>query len=277
MDRRRFFAGLGALAALLPWSARAGARELPRSLPVPGGIAVVKLGRARTQPRARFEGERVMVAGEPADWLAVVGIPLTAEAGSKLPLTVERKGLARETILVAVAPKDYATQYLTVKPEQVDLSPQDLARYEREREHLAKVRRTYSERAPASLLLVSPSEGVRSDSFGKRRFFNNQPRNPHNGLDISAPEGTPIVAAGAGTVLDVGEYFFSGHTVTLDHGRGFLTLYAHLSAVAVRQGAPVASGSPIGRVGATGRVTGAHLHFSVFLNAVAVDPALFLA
>jgi len=277
MDRRRFFAGLGALAALLPWSARAGARELPRSAPVPGGIAVVKLGRARTPPRARFEGERVMVTGEPSAWLAVVGIPLSAEAGRKLPLTVEREGRTRQTILVAVAPKDYATQYLTVKPEQVDLSPQDLARYEREREHLAKVRRTYSERAPASLRLVSPSEGVRSDSFGKRRFFNNQPRNPHNGLDISAPEGTPIVAAGAGTVLDVGEYFFSGHTVTLDHGRGFLTLYAHMSAVAVRQGAPVASGSPIGRVGATGRVTGAHLHFSVFLNAVAVDPALFLA
>jgi len=276
MDRRRFFGGLSAVAASLMWTGRAFAQDLPRSVPVPGGVAVVKLGPAGTPPRARFDGERVMVAGQPSEWLAVVGIPLSAQAGRKLPLRVERKGRAPETILVAVAPKEYATQHLTVKPEQVDLSPQDLARYERERAHLANVRKTYTATAPASLLLVNPCDGERSNSFGKRRFFNGQPRSPHNGMDIAAPEGTPIVAAGAGRVLDVGDYFFSGHTITLDHGRGFLTLYAHLSAVEVQQGAPVAAGSPIGRVGATGRVTGPHLHLSVFLNAVAVDPELFL-
>jgi murein DD-endopeptidase MepM/ murein hydrolase activator NlpD len=277
MNRRRFVGGLSAVAASLAWTSRAFAQDLPRSVPVPGGIAVVTLGPAATPPHARFEGERVMVSGQPSEWIAVVGIPLSAQAGRKLPLTVERKDRAQETILVAVAPKEYATQHLSVKPEQVDLSPQDLARYERERVHLSKVRKTYSATAPASLLLVNPCDGERSNSFGKRRFFNGQPRSPHSGMDIAAPEGTPIVAAGAGHVLDVGDYFFSGHTVTLDHGRGFLTLYAHMSAVEVRQGAPVAAGSPIGRVGATGRVTGPHLHLSVFLNAVAVDPELFLA
>lgn len=277
MDRRRFVGALSGVAASLMWTGRALAQELPRSVPVPGGIAVVKLGPAATPPRALFEGERVMVSGQPSDWLAVVGIPLSAQAGRKLPLTVERKGRTKETILVSVAPKEYATQHLTVKPEQVDLSPQDLVRYERERAHFVKLRKTYTNTAPASLLLVNPCEGERSDSFGKRRFFNGQPRSPHNGMDIAAPAGTPIVAAGAGRVLDVGDYFFSGHTVTLDHGRGFLTLYAHMSAVEVRKGAKVAAGSQIGRVGATGRVTGPHLHLSVFLNAVAVDPGLFLA
>ncbi len=277
MDRRRFFALLGTAAAFLPWSVRAKQIALPRSTPVPGGVALVNLGPAPTPPRARFSGERVMVAGEPADWLALVGIPLSAAAGSKLPLTVERHGRTQETILIAVAPKEYATQHLTVKPAQVDLSPEDLARYERERDHLSKVRKTYTDISPASLVLVNPCEGIRSSSFGKRRFFNNQPRSPHNGMDIAADEGTPIVAAGAGRVLDVGDYFFSGHTVTLDHGRGFLTLYAHLSAVEVRQGAPIEARDQIGRVGATGRVTGPHLHFSVFLNAVAVDPELFLS
>jgi murein DD-endopeptidase MepM/ murein hydrolase activator NlpD len=277
MDRRAFLHLLTAAAATCPLSGRVFAAGLPRPASVPGGVAVVNLGPEPSPPLARFNGERVLVAGDVSGWFAVVGIPLDAKVGAALPLSVERAEREPETIALEIGRKRYATQHLSVKPEQVELSPADLARYEQERAHLRGVLRTFSETAPDSLLLLQPCEGPRSDSFGKRRFFNRQPRNPHNGMDIAAPDGTPVVAAGTGFVLDVGDYFFSGQTLILDHGRGFLTLYAHLSAIDAMTGDRVSAGKRIAAVGATGRVTGSHLHFSVYLNATAVDPELFIS
>jgi len=277
MDRRTFLHLLTAAAASYPLSGRVFADGLPRPASVPGGVAVVNLGPEPSPPLARFNGERVLVAGDASGWFAVVGIPLDAKVGAALPLTVERAEREPETIALEIGRKRYATQHLSVKPEQVELSPADLARHEQERAHLRGVLRTFSESAPDTLLLLQPCEGPRSDSFGKRRFFNRQPRNPHNGMDIAAPDGTPVVAAGTGNVLDIGDYFFSGQTLILDHGRGFLTLYAHLSAIDAMTGDRVAAGKRIASVGASGRVTGSHLHFSVYLNAAAVDPELFIS
>jgi murein DD-endopeptidase MepM/ murein hydrolase activator NlpD len=277
MDRRTFLHLLAAGAAPSALSSRARADGLPRPALVPGGIAVVNLGPEPSPPFARFNGERVLVAGDASGWFAVVGIPLDAKVGAALPLTIERAEREPESIALEIGRKRYAIQHLSVKPEQVDLSPADLARHEQERAHLHGVLRTFSDSAPDSLLLLQPCEGQRSDSFGKRRFFNRQPRSPHNGLDIAAPVGTPVVAAGTGNVLDVGDYFFSGQTLILDHGRGFLTLYAHLSAIDANPGDRVPAGKRIASVGATGRVTGSHLHFSVYLNAAAVDPELFIS
>lgn len=276
MDRRIFLNFLAVTTAAFSHTVRAQPPTLPRPAPVPGGVALVKIGPAQVAPIVHLDGQRVLITGDAAEWLAVVGVPLSAKAGDRLTLAIERAGQAQETLSVAIGAKEYAAQHLKVKPGQVDLSPENLARYQRERAHLEGVRKTWSDAAPESLRLLTPCEGVRSSSFGKRRFFNNQPRSPHNGMDIAAPTGTPVLAAGSGTVLDRGDYFFSGNTVILDHGRGLLTLYAHLSAIDAPAGARVAAGTPIGRVGATGRVTGQHLHFSVYLNTVAVDPELFL-
>lgn len=277
MLRRHFLLVITAASSLSLWAAHVRADPLQKAVAVPGGVAVVKIGPAPKLPTAWLNGNRVLVTGNEKEWSAVVGIALEARAGEKLGLAVQAVDGTIATLRVAIGTKQYATQRLTVKPGQVELSPEDLARYETERTHLGEIRKTFTETAPDSLQLMQPCEGERSNTFGQRRIFNGQSRNPHNGMDIPAPDGSPVVATGDATVIDVGNYFFSGNTVILDHGSGLLTLYAHLSAVEVAPGDRVGTGARIGRVGATGRVTGPHLHFSVFLNSVAVDPGIFLA
>ncbi len=268
---------LGMLTLTLPALA-SHAIELPREHRVPGGVATIALGTSAEPPSVRFNDQPVLVVKEGTQWTAVLGIGLAAEAGSAT-LQVRRAGgtaADNEPLRFEIAPFRYAEQRLKVPPGKVDLSKADLARYERERVHLAAVAATFSASPPSTLRLLQPTPGVRSSSFGLRRIFNRQSRNPHSGMDIAAAAGTPVVAAAAGRVIDTGDYFFNGNTVWLDHGAGLLTMYCHLSVIDVKPGDTVAAGERIGAVGATGRVTGAHLHWSVSLNRAMVDPGLFL-
>jgi murein DD-endopeptidase MepM/ murein hydrolase activator NlpD len=247
------------------------AQDLPQERSVPGGVAWVDLGTAATRPDARTGDVPVLVVGDPTRWTALVGIPLSATPGPKT-LTVQG---AANALTYNVKAMKYAEQRLKVAPGKVDLSAADLARYERERTHQAQVIATHTDTPPAVLHLRAPVP--QSSSFGLRRVFNGQSRNPHSGMDIAAATGTPITAPAAGRVIDAGDYFFNGKTVWLDHGAGLLTMYCHLSDISVRVGDELAAGQTLGAVGATGRVTGPHLHWSVSLNRAMVDPALFLS
>ncbi len=248
----------------------------PNASPVPGGVARLSLGPAAQRPVAYAGDVPLLVLSDAIEWTALVGIPLSAAPG-EASITVRFESGGQRQIAYTVAPKQYREQRLKVSPATVDLSPDDAARYERERVHLATVTATFTELSPqAALRMRVPVPGARSSSFGLRRVFNGQARSPHSGMDIAAATGTPVLAPLPGRVIDTGEYFFNGGTVWLDHGGGLLSMYCHLSAIDAAPGDMLDTGQRLGAVGATGRVTGPHLHWSVMLNRAMVDPALFL-
>ncbi|MDO9283631.1 MAG: peptidoglycan DD-metalloendopeptidase family protein [Aquabacterium sp.] len=251
-------------------------QALPQARPTPGGVALVPLGAAPEAPQAQLAGVPVLVTGSPLGWTAVVGVALSSQPGTA-QLQVQRGAAPAALQDFSIQPYRYAEQRLKVAPRHVELSPEDLARHERERAHQATLIARFSAPLPATLRMQPPVSGPRSGSFGLRRVFNGQPRSPHSGMDIAAASGVPVTAPLAGRVVDTGDYFFDGNTVWIDHGAGLLSMLCHLSAIGVRPGDEVKSGDVLGAVGATGRVTGPHLHWSVSLNRVMVDPALFLA
>ncbi|MDF2181476.1 peptidoglycan DD-metalloendopeptidase family protein [Neptuniibacter sp. CAU 1671] len=266
------------LSLLLPLSALA----LPKESRVPGGVALLPLKGINTAhlPSTWYRSNRVMVIpsintefADQAKWVAVVGIPLSAKITEQQHVRSEGT-----SFYFSIQDKAYEAQYLTVPNKRhVDPNPEDVARWQRERTKMNKAFVAWSEPSQPVTTFGLPTQGPFSSAFGLKRFFNEQPRKPHSGLDIAAPQGTPITAPAAGIVVDTGEYFFNGNTVIIDHGFGLTTLYCHMSRIDVTEGDQLKPGDIIGAVGKTGRVTGAHLHWSVSLNNTRVDPTLFLS
>jgi len=247
------------------WAAPADSRR-------PGGVAIIDVGSAElAMPEVSFDGRSVLVMRDADRWRAVVGIPLDTEPGQtnvtangiKVTVTIKEHGYAEQRL--TVANQSYVT------PDQAQLD-----RIGRERKIIDGALNNFRDAPLTGIALTAPVDGPRSSSFGKRRFFNDQPRSPHKGMDISAAQGVPIKAPRNGVVTATGDYFFNGNTVLLDHGQGYVTMYCHLSEIAVEEGEEALAGETIGLVGATGRVTGAHLHFGTYLNGTAVDPAILI-
>ncbi|HKB59697.1 MAG TPA: peptidoglycan DD-metalloendopeptidase family protein [Gallionellaceae bacterium] len=265
----------GLLLLALPLAAQAG---LPASSSVPGGVAVIPLGgdvKKDPAPEAWLGKHRVLVAPDHGEWYAVVGVPLDTKPGEQ-QLQVSTGGASR-SLAFDVGPKAYPEQHITLKSKRkVDLSPKDLKRALREIAQIKALKLHWRDTPRTDLDFIEPVDGQMGSAFGLRRFFNGEARSPHSGIDLVVPSDTPVKAAGQGQVLAVGDYFFNGKTVFVDHGDGLITMYCHLSHIEVKPGEKVGKGQEIARSGMTGRATGPHLHWSVVLNGAMVDPALFL-
>ena len=272
---RRFFGALILLVLALPAIVRA----LPQEENVPGGVALVNLGDASSStsspPRAWLGEQTVWVTRENGQWIAVVGLALDLPVGTQ-ELRVGN-GDAQKTVRFEIKAKNYPAQHITLKnSSQVNLSADDEERALAEIARIQNLKRHWRETNDTNANFLLPAEGRLASRFGLRRFFNDEARAPHVGLDVAVPRGTPVKASAQGTVLAVDDYFFNGKTVFVDHGNGLISMYCHLDRIDVRAGDAVGQGQRLGLSGMTGRASGPHLHWSMILNGVMVDPALFV-
>jgi murein DD-endopeptidase MepM/ murein hydrolase activator NlpD len=205
----------------------------------------------------------------------IVGIPITFKPGDA-NLRYALDGISASHTFT-VQNKTYTEQRLTIENQaMVTPPPETLARIRAESARQKALYNQFLSPPDLSQGFALPLEGITTSLFGHRRFFNDQPRSPHSGLDIAADTGTPVRAAARATVTLADELYFNGNTLFLDHGQSLITMYCHLSELLVGEGEEVSQGQVIGLVGATGRVTGPHLHWSVSLNGSRVDPEVFL-
>ncbi len=241
--------------------------------PVPGGVAVVTLPEQDSAPRVRYQDQPVLVIREDNQrWIAIAGIPLTVKPGTEQLLLDNGQKLSFD-----VGNRNYPAQHIKLSNQQhVTPDPEHLKRIQRELDEQINAYKTFSSRQPSNLMLDRPVDGRLSSAFGLRRIFNGEERNPHSGLDFAAPTGTPIKSPAAGEVILVGDYFFNGKTVFVDHGQGLISMFCHLSSIDVKVGDELGRGEVLGKVGATGRATGPHLHWNVSLNNARVDPSIFI-
>jgi len=248
---------------------------LPQHFPVPGGIVILPLEiEGNVAPEVTYQKQQVLVVKQDSQWQAVVGIPLSADPGNH-KILVENQG-ALSSFIFEVKDKAYPTQRINV-PDDRKVNPyaEDMDRIEAETTKINKALRHWRSNDSVPFNFVWPIEGRVSGLFGRRRVFNGEERNPHSGIDIAAATGTEIMAPANGIVTDTGDYFFNGNTVMIDHGQGLVTMFCHLDRIDVKAGQNIQQGEIIGTVGATGRVTGPHLHLGVSLNNARVEPLLF--
>jgi murein DD-endopeptidase MepM/ murein hydrolase activator NlpD len=269
---------------------------------VPGGVAMVPLGQAATPPRVAFKGSEVLVMAHQNQWYALVGLSLDTQPGkyalsfldsathSNSPTVQGNQSIqsvlqsiqadAVQSIELGsfeVRNKTYPAQHITLKNKrQVNPNPVDLARIKKELALQNEAYATFTDRTPSNILFDPPVKGRLSSPFGLQRFFNGEPRNPHSGLDFAVPTGTPVQTPASGRIILVGNYFFNGKTIFVDHGSGLISMFCHLSSIDRQVGDNVNRYDVIAKVGSTGRSTGPHLHWNVSLNNARVDPAIFL-
>lgn len=240
---------------------------------IPGGIVSITLDQSgATAPTVLFQNKSAMtIQNAQGEWIAVIGVPL--DQSSPIELAVNDKKIS-----LPINDFPYEEQHIEIK-EKRKVNPQknDMTRISHEYNQMTPVYKSFNDGLANNWnSMLKPVDGPYSSAFGLKRFFNGQARKPHSGIDIAAPEGTPIKAPADGTIVLTGDFFFNGNSVFIDHGQGLISMMCHMSRIDVKEGDVIKQGDLIGAVGKTGRATGPHLHWTVSLNNARVNPKLLL-
>ncbi|WP_367605612.1 peptidoglycan DD-metalloendopeptidase family protein [Legionella sp. W05-934-2] len=249
--------------------------NLPENHAVNGGVTIIPID-LKEKPAASYLDKKIAIIPSfmSNQWLMIVGIPLDEKAPiQNIRVSQPQQGL----VPFHVSEKYYRIQSLVIdNKRKVDPFAKDRPRIEAEEKEREQLFSVFSERNPFEEGFIAPSHGPISSQFGLRRIYNGKPRAPHTGLDIASPKNTPVIVINSGKVVSTKNYFFTGNTVIVDHGMGLFSLYAHLDKILVKPNQQIKQGDQVGLVGATGRATGPHLHWSMILNQTLVDPLLFV-
>jgi murein DD-endopeptidase MepM/ murein hydrolase activator NlpD len=202
----------------------------------------------------------------------LLGVDMDTEPGDYL-LNYEFDNGETRTLTLPVLGREFGKESLKVAPKYTDLDEETQVRVAKEKKMLDALWATSTKDRLWKSSFLRPTVGALGSPFGLRRFFNEQPRSPHSGLDIKAPAGSQIYASNYGKVVVAADLFFTGNTIVIDHGQSLYTIYAHLSKMNVKEGDNIERAQEIGLVGATGRVTGPHLHWAAKVGGARVDPA----
>lgn len=237
-----------------------------------GGVAILQTDHSDLVS-ASIGDDRIPVT---QNGLVLVPVHMDTRPGTH-QVSLTHKDGNQTSVEIEVQSHAYREERLQIANQRyVEPNPEDVVRYTREAALQRKVYESFSDIQTLPFPMKKPIEGQRSSEFGVRRFFNDQPRSPHSGLDLAAPTGTPISAPASGTIALTGDFFFSGYLVMIDHGAGIISMLGHMSEILVEKGQTVSQGDLVGKVGATGRVTGAHVHWTLSIGGVRVDPELAL-
>ncbi len=266
---------LGGLLAPAPIQISARSRSLQ-----PGELVVLSIaGPEPGEPvRVRaFDRDVAAYSAGDHEWRALVGIDLDVKPGT-YPVAVDAGSPPQHAVYdLVVARRTFRTRRLTVDEAFVTPPASEEDRIAREARLLASAWTSPPGERQWTGPFVRPVPEPATSAFGTRSIFNGKRRNAHGGADFLSPSGTPVHAPNAGHVVIAGDLYFSGNTVVIDHGLGLFSMLAHLSAIDVREGEVVGAGQVVGRVGATGRVTGPHLHWAVRASSARIDPLSLLA
>lgn len=248
--------------------------DLPQDDRIPGGIAVIPLDDSNHGKEILFNGQKVWQLSDSSEnYWAIIGIPLKQKIG-QVSYKIDGKDYA-----FTIKDKAYKEQRLTVKRKHSNPPADQIKRIQKESRLSKKAFSTFSDINTDKPFhsFKQPAQGPISSPFGLKRFFNDQARRPHSGIDIAAARGSDIIAPAAGEIILTGNFFFNGNSIFIDHGQGLITMYCHMDSLESHVGDKVNAGDIIGTIGSTGRATGPHLHWTVSLNNSRVEPLLFLA